>query len=219
MRLTTIALLASALLCQVTAASATSVLIEKSGGTAIARVLPSDACPIHIQVINAQAATNRVQNLYFKPASDLTISATRDAYAATPWKFALNKVVQNLGGDVYFRSNYPGDGPAAPDQPQSCSGYVKGSKFLDVPLGDIDRLSFFDDDAQANARLLDMEKNNVAWRKTVQLGTESHCGMVIEVKPPLVKVQTIAGEKWFKTSQLYPSGHRSCNFLNGVYQE
>lgn len=222
MRLSTIAIFASTFLYQIHAASASSVLIEKTGGAAVARVLPSDACPIHIQVVNAQAATNRVQNLFFKPVGGLAISATRIPHVGTQWKVATNNVDQNIVGDVYFRGNFPGNGNLGIDPGQKCSGYISSSedaKFLDVPLGEIDRLSFFDEDAGANGKLLDLDKKNVVWRKTVQPGTESHCGMVIEVKPPLVKVQTITGEKWFKTNQLYPVGIRSCNFLNGAYQE
>lgn len=58
-----------------------------------------------------------------------------------------------------------------------------------------------------------------AFRRTVRVGNDSHCGLVIELKRPLVKVQTIAGERWFKISQIYPAGMASCNFFNNTYQE
>ena len=57
------------------------------------------------------------------------------------------------------------------------------------------------------------------FRKIIKSGDDSHCGLVIEVKKPIVKVQTMAGEKWLKLTQIYPAGGASCRFVNGVYQE
>ena len=57
------------------------------------------------------------------------------------------------------------------------------------------------------------------FRAILTTGTDAHCGMVIEVKKPLVKVQTTIGEKWFRSNQMYPPGGPTCNFSNGLYQE
>jgi TPR repeat protein len=55
------------------------------------------------------------------------------------------------------------------------------------------------------------------FRKALKTGDESHCGLVIEVKPPIAKVQTMVGEMWLKVEQLFPRGGESCKFHNGVY--
>jgi TPR repeat protein len=58
-----------------------------------------------------------------------------------------------------------------------------------------------------------------AFRKALKVGDSSHCGLVIEVKPPIAKIQTMAGERWLKIEQLYGEGDAPCRFINGVYQE
>ena len=58
-----------------------------------------------------------------------------------------------------------------------------------------------------------------SFRKSLHVGSDSHCGLVIEVKYPIAKVQSMIGETWLKVSQLYPKGGRDCRFLNGVYQD
>jgi hypothetical protein len=57
------------------------------------------------------------------------------------------------------------------------------------------------------------------WRKHLALGSDTHCGMVVEMRPPLAKVQTMIGEMWFRSEQLWPPGTKDCHFLNGVYQD
>lgn len=63
------------------------------------------------------------------------------------------------------------------------------------------------------------EKLAKLFRKNISIGDDSHCGLVIEVKKPIVKIQTVSGEKWFKIKQLYPKGARPCRFINGQYSE
>lgn len=58
-----------------------------------------------------------------------------------------------------------------------------------------------------------------SFRRIVKVGDDSHCGLVIELKRPLIKIQTIAGERWFKISQIYPEKMASCNFYNNTYQD
>lgn len=57
------------------------------------------------------------------------------------------------------------------------------------------------------------------FRRSLKVGSDSHCGLVTEVRPPIAKVQTLVGERWLKTAQLYPQGRRNCRFVNGVYQD
>jgi len=72
------------------------------------------------------------------------------------------------------------------------------------------------EEAKNNA---DFRKIVIAFRRNVNAGDDSHCGLVIEVKRPLVKIQTMVGEHWLKIVQTYPAGMASCNFINGVYQD
>jgi hypothetical protein len=57
------------------------------------------------------------------------------------------------------------------------------------------------------------------FREGLSVGDETHCGMVIELKKPIVKVQTIDGEKWFRPRQLFPPGGAACRFVNSEYVE
>jgi hypothetical protein len=53
----------------------------------------------------------------------------------------------------------------------------------------------------------------------LKVGDNTHCGMVIEIKRPVIKIQTMVGERWFKVNQIYPKGETSCRFYNGEYVE
>ena len=57
------------------------------------------------------------------------------------------------------------------------------------------------------------------FRKTVKVGDDTHCGLAIEVKTPIAKVQTAIGELWMKIAQLYPARAAPCRFVNRIYQE
>lgn len=57
------------------------------------------------------------------------------------------------------------------------------------------------------------------FRQQAQPGDESHCGLIIEMKRPIAKVQLAQGEVWMKVSQLYPVGEATCHFVNGRYME
>lgn len=54
-------------------------------------------------------------------------------------------------------------------------------------------------------------------RKHLKIGDDTNCGLVIEVKPPIVKIQTMNGEYWMRIEQVYPTGIE-CRFVNGEYQ-
>jgi uncharacterized protein len=66
-----------------------------------------------------------------------------------------------------------------------------------------------------------VERNHAAseFRKELKVGSDSHCGLVIEVKPPIARVQSMIGEVWLKIEQLFPQGKHACKFMNGVYQD
>ncbi|VAW73819.1 hypothetical protein MNBD_GAMMA12-3695, partial [hydrothermal vent metagenome] len=58
------------------------------------------------------------------------------------------------------------------------------------------------------------------FRTIVKVGSRSHCGLVIEVKRPIAKIQTRIGERWLRINQLYPievGKMRTCQFVNGQY--
>jgi hypothetical protein len=57
------------------------------------------------------------------------------------------------------------------------------------------------------------------FRSSLAVGSDTHCGLVIEVRRPIAKVQSMIGEVWLKVDQLYPKGTRNCRFVNGVYQD
>lgn len=57
------------------------------------------------------------------------------------------------------------------------------------------------------------------FRTTIKAGDDTHCGLVIEVKKPIVKIQTSIGERWLKINQVFPAGIAECRFINGVYQD
>jgi hypothetical protein len=54
----------------------------------------------------------------------------------------------------------------------------------------------------------DEPKRHAEFRRQLQLGDETNLGMVTEVKPPLVKVQSpdfSLGERWFQIDEIFPS--------------
>lgn len=57
-----------------------------------------------------------------------------------------------------------------------------------------------------------------AFRKSLQEGQDSHCGLVATVKPAVVLVQTMNGPMWLKRNELYPAGMAECRIVNGVYR-
>jgi hypothetical protein len=71
----------------------------------------------------------------------------------------------------------------------------------------------------SNYRKADPAAKLAKFRQSLHVGSDSHCGLVIEVKGPVAKVQSMIGEVWLKTAQLYPKGEEGCRFVNGVYQD
>lgn len=60
-----------------------------------------------------------------------------------------------------------------------------------------------------------------AFRKTLKVGVESHCGLVLSINGPVAVVQAMSpiGQYGLKINQLYPPGVADCRFFNGVYQD
>jgi hypothetical protein len=76
--------------------------------------------------------------------------------------------------------------------------------------------------AAAEARKVEIERNKAvtaAFRKSVKLGTLSHCGLVIEVRGPVAIVQTMIGKVGLRIDQLYPADLATCQFVNGLYED
>jgi TPR repeat protein len=71
--------------------------------------------------------------------------------------------------------------------------------------------------AEDTRQRLKREEATNAFRNSLKVGDDSHCGLVIEVKPPIARIQTMIGEIWLKVEQLHPRGTQSCRFHNGVY--
>jgi len=59
-----------------------------------------------------------------------------------------------------------------------------------------------------------------AFRNSVKVGTESHCGLILSINGPVAVVQAPAniGQYGMKISQLYPPGLAPCKFFNGTYE-
>jgi hypothetical protein len=64
----------------------------------------------------------------------------------------------------------------------------------------------------------DFIRTVTAYRSTLAEGSNSHCGLVVEVKKVVASVQSMEGLQFIKIDQLYPQGYAQCKFYNGVYQ-
>jgi TPR repeat protein len=73
--------------------------------------------------------------------------------------------------------------------------------------------------AEQKHRELKAKKRNQDFRAKLKAGDNTHCGMVIEIRRPLLKIQTMAGDKWFKVDKIFPPGEANCRFVNDVYEE
>ena len=75
--------------------------------------------------------------------------------------------------------------------------------------------------AQEEAAAIKREQQRLAqWRKTLQIGDDTHCGPVIEVRRPMYKVALIAqiqgfgNESWLKEAELFTPEY-GCRNVNG----
>jgi hypothetical protein len=60
---------------------------------------------------------------------------------------------------------------------------------------------------QLNYKLQIMEIKLRLWRKTLKVVAHTSFGLLIELKPPLAKIQTYYSEKWFSIDELNPQGN------------
>lgn len=162
------------------------------------------------QITRTKGWTPRAQFFYRAPGSEWVRSGNvdRDAISAVP-----------------TRRVYEGT-------EKQCTAFLntESNQFFGHRLSRVTKLTFFTSDtgaatviesaieAEERRRKLDLVRVE-AWRKKITLGTSTHCGMVVDAKAPLTKVQTAVGEKWFKTSQLHPAGEKQCIFVQGQYQD
>jgi hypothetical protein len=75
--------------------------------------------------------------------------------------------------------------------------------------------------AQEEAAAIKREQQRLAqWRKTLQIGDDTHCGPIIEVRRPMFKVALIAqiqgfgSESWLKEAELFTPEY-GCRNVNG----
>lgn len=67
-------------------------------------------------------------------------------------------------------------------------------------------------------RIIYFTKEIEIFRKALEVGDSSHCGLVVKVNNPVVQVQASVGLQWIKLEELYPAGTTTCSFYNGVYR-
>lgn len=87
--------------------------------------------------------------------------------------------------------------------------------------------SFYNEIAEKNKRRIAEQAihnkiksdRQFSFMQEIALGTNTHCGMVIQIRGDVVEVQTHLGTKWFRKSQLHSPGMEKCKFLNGQYVE
>jgi hypothetical protein len=72
-----------------------------------------------------------------------------------------------------------------------------------------------DDDARVG-RAKEIQK---AFDASLTEGANSHCGLVVELKPTLAYVQTASGLIWMKREQLYPKSYVPCVIVGTKYYE
>lgn len=77
---------------------------------------------------------------------------------------------------------------------------------------------------QAVERQKEIAKDHLltmAFRKTLKVGDQTHCGIVLSINGPVSIVQAPSpiGQYGLKINQLYPDGLAPCNFFNGSYQD
>ncbi|WCE92795.1 hypothetical protein [Acidithiobacillus ferriphilus] len=58
-----------------------------------------------------------------------------------------------------------------------------------------------------------LSAETVRFREHIKIGEQSQCGMIVNIRGAIAKVQMTDGEKWMKISDLYPANSgRACQF-------
>lgn len=61
------------------------------------------------------------------------------------------------------------------------------------------------------------KSNTEIFRKNIEIGNRSNCGLVVNVKSNIAEVQTPEGVMWLAISEIYPPHLSQCKIVNGVY--
>lgn len=61
-----------------------------------------------------------------------------------------------------------------------------------------------------------IQSDSISMRKSMKIGTQTNCGQVFEVRPPMVGVQTMHGMQFIAIEKLYVP-NSGCKFVNGQY--
>lgn len=69
-------------------------------------------------------------------------------------------------------------------------------------------------EADQQRRLLETA---ASFRTNLRVGSDTHCGLVIEIRPPLAQVQASVGPYWLKIAQIFPPNTVGCRFSDGRY--
>lgn len=231
----------------VTPVQAASVLIHRADGRIIPETIPKDACEFSFY-IPGEGGLGSIQNAAF-PMADGTEAVNTREWGGFFWKISTSAGPQlgPDGKTWYVRWHFEGKkekdtwrrdenkdwtaiSPLKTQEsrvgtPEACVGYINtdGTRFFGNRLQDVDKLVFYTKDDGAHKVVEQKNKAESlrldAWRKKISPGSDTHCGMAIETKAPLLKVQTSIGEKWFKLAQVYPKGEKQCVFKDGEYVE
>lgn len=211
-----------------------SALIEATSGELVARAYPKSACNVKIKHV-APIGTGSDQLITIPSESIQSMAAANPGtmFAGVSW-IITNKSGQKNSGRLYCHAStetgeinqsnnpYPNAQWMIPEGKESCSPFAFGYDVCNMFGVDgkiIKNITFYDSDSAADNQVALVEKRYSDFRKSIASGNDTHCGMVIEVKRPLIKIQTLIGEKWFKLEQLFPSNTRTCRFVNGIYSD
>jgi uncharacterized lipoprotein YehR (DUF1307 family) len=56
----------------------------------------------------------------------------------------------------------------------------------------------------------------INFREHIKIGDQSQCGMVVNIRRPIVKIQMADKERWIKISDIYPANYgHTCRFNTG----
>jgi hypothetical protein len=228
---------------------AASVLIHRTDGQLIAEVVPQGACDFKFYIPAPGGLSSLKDAAFPMRDGTVAVNTrqyggfywsvtTQDGPQVGPegkaWYVQWQFEDKEDTGKIFFGRNDNTDRTAIsskktqevrPGSADACVGYINldGMRFFGNRLQDVDMITFFSKDDTATKIVQKKNKDEMArldeWRKKITPGTDTHCGMAIEVKAPLLKVQTSIGEKWFKTAQLYPPSEKRCVFAGGVYQD
>lgn len=225
-----------------TAAWAGALLIETRNGESNALVVEEPMCPIVLE--NVRPYPQPSEEFYFieddisymAPVDRDGVSWTVRTKTGESFEGIIKGSYQTSENNLWkLAANYPNYMASLvkilPNKTGNCKSYWSFPRFFNrVSSTNINKITFYESIDAAEKEVMARKRANdeiakktsariASFRKKLAPGVDSHCGMVIEVKSPLVKVQTSIGEKFFRAEQIFPPDLRGCRFVNGVYQE